>query len=56
MPRGKKTTKKTAPKKTTLKKAVPKKVVVEIKPTYTLTQEQYDKLYSLVSWNNPLSK
>lgn len=55
MARVKKTTKKSVTKKATPKKEV-KKVVVETKPTYTLTEEQYDKLYSLINWDNPLSK
>lgn len=46
--------KKMVPKKAA-KKAVPKKVVTEKEPTYTLTKEQFEKLSSLVNWDNPLS-
>lgn len=37
------------------KKKTVKKIKVEVIPTYTLTQEQYDTLFRLISWNNPLS-
>jgi hypothetical protein len=49
MPRVTKAAKKAVPKKTV------KKVLVEKEPTYTLTKEQYERLCSLVNWDNPLS-
>lgn len=58
MARSKKTTTKRTTKKTSkkeLKKPI-QKMNVEVKPTFTLTEEQYDNLFRMISWSNPLTQ